>query len=89
MQFKPYYQAALNRSLYRRSVYVALVVGTLLNVINQPQLLLGIGLFDLSLLQEINYLKVVLTYLVPFFVSLHGALSVLGMSDAVNKINKC
>ena len=49
----------------------------LLNLINQPQLLLGLFLNDLNTLNYINYLKVFLTYLVPYFVSLYGALSVL------------
>ncbi|WP_200922690.1 nitrate/nitrite transporter NrtS, partial [Methyloglobulus morosus] len=57
------------------SVRVALVVGSLLNIINQPKLILVICLIDLNALHDVNYLKAVLTYLVPFFVSLYGALS--------------
>ena len=41
----------------RRSLYVALVVGTVLNVINQGDAFLGMA--------SINWLKLVLTYCVP------------------------
>jgi hypothetical protein len=41
----------------RRSLYVALVVGTVLNLINQGDALLGTA--------SINWWKLVLTYCVP------------------------
>ena len=72
---------ALNRSLYWHSAKVAIIVGTLLNAINQPQLFLAIALQDFTQLQEINCLKLMLTYAVPFFVSFHGAISALGLPD--------
>lgn len=49
----------------RRSLWVALSVGTLLNLINQGDALFGAG--------GVHWEKVALTYLVPFCVSLHGA----------------
>jgi len=60
-------------------------VGTLLNLINQPQLFLSICLNDLNTLRDINYLKVFLTSLVPYFVSLYGALSVLDIPIVNNQ----
>jgi hypothetical protein len=50
--------------ILRRSLVVALVVGTILNTINQG---------DAFLVGELNVLKVMLTYTVPFFVASYGA----------------
>jgi hypothetical protein len=49
----------------RRSLYVALVVGTVLNLINQGDAILGAG--------SINWIKLSLTYLVPYAVCTYGA----------------
>jgi hypothetical protein len=46
---------------------VAVVVGTILNLINQGDALFGQG--------PINWIKIVLTYLVPYAVSTYGAVS--------------
>ncbi|WP_235557266.1 hypothetical protein, partial [Methyloglobulus morosus] len=43
-----YNRAALKHRVYVRSVRVALVVGSLLNIINQPKLILVICLIDLN-----------------------------------------
>lgn len=51
-------RCAISDGIPRRSLYVALVVGTILNLINQ-----GDALGDGS----INWLKVALTYVVPFY----------------------
>jgi hypothetical protein len=51
----------------QRSLLVALVVGTLLNLINQGEALFA-G-------QAIHWGRAILTYIVPFIVSTHGALS--------------
>lgn len=56
-----------------QSIVVALVVGTALCLINQ-----GDALFAG---RELNYWKVVLTYLVPFFVSTYGAWNMARMSS--------
>ena len=53
----------------RRSVVIALVVGTLLNLINQPEVLQG----DVPVI----WWKVVMTYLVPFCVATYGAYGAL------------
>ena len=51
----------------RRSLYAALIVGTILNLINQGDAIIGSG--------SINWLKVVLTYCVPYAVAMYGAVS--------------
>jgi len=58
---------ALSDGVPRRSFFVALVVGTVLNLINQGDALLGTA--------PINWLKVVLTYFVPYAVCTYGAVS--------------
>ena len=50
-----------------RSLYVAIVVGTILNLINQGDALFGAT--------PINWTKIVLTYFVPYAVSTYGAVS--------------
>ena len=51
----------------RRSFFVALVVGTVLNLINQGDALLAGG--------PINWTKILLTFGVPYCVSTYGAVS--------------
>lgn len=51
----------------RRSLIVAVVVGTILNLINQGDALFGAA--------SINWLKAMLTYIVPYCVSTYGAVS--------------
>ncbi len=48
--------------MIKRAITIAIVVGTLLNLINQPSALLG--------QESIDWLKLTLTYCVPFIVSL-------------------
>jgi hypothetical protein len=50
-----------------RSGCVALVVGTILNLINQGDAIFGAT--------SINWIKIVLTYFVPYAVSTYGAVS--------------
>jgi hypothetical protein len=50
-----------------RSFWVALVVGTILNLINQGDALFAARSLDLT--------KIVLTYAVPYFVATYGAVS--------------
>ena len=58
---------AISDGIPRRSLYVALVVGTVLNLINQGDALLGMA--------SINWWKLVLTYCVPYVVCAYGAVS--------------
>lgn len=51
----------------RRSFYVAIIVGTILNLINQGDALLG-G-------TNVSWIKVVLTYFVPYVVCTYGAVT--------------
>jgi hypothetical protein len=60
-------RCAVSDGVPRRSFYVALIVGTILNLINQGDAILGTG--------SIDWLKVVLTYFVPYAVCTYGAVS--------------
>jgi hypothetical protein len=60
-------RCALSDGVPRRSFLVALVVGTLLNLINQGDALLGA--------MPVNWFKIVLTYFVPYAVATYGAVS--------------
>lgn len=51
----------------KRSLYVSLVVGAILNLINQGDALLGHG--------QLNLTKLLLTFLVPYCVATYGAVS--------------
>jgi hypothetical protein len=51
----------------RRSFVVALIVGTILNLINQGEALLAA--------HSLNVAKLLLTYLVPYCVATYGAVS--------------
>ena len=57
-------RAVFSRRLVRRNLLVALVVGTILNAINQ---------LDFLLTGDINLTKLCLTYCVPFFVASYGS----------------
>ena len=66
---KCYRCAILHRPMLRRSLIVAAVVGSLLTLLNQGDILFA-GNWDGAL-----YWKVPLTYCVPFCVATYGALS--------------
>ena len=51
----------------RRSFIVALIVGTILNLINQGDALFGDGRFNVT--------KIILTFAVPYCVATYGAVS--------------
>ena len=51
----------------RRSFIVALIVGAILNVINQGDALFGDG--------QLNWTKLILTFAVPYCVATYGAVS--------------
>jgi len=58
---------AISDGVPARSVRVALVVGTILNLINQGDALFGAGL--------VNLWKMALTYTVPYLVSTYGVVA--------------
>lgn len=60
-------RCACSEGIPRRSLYVALVVGTILNVINQGDALLS--------QIDLNAPKLILTYLVPYAVCTYGAVT--------------
>jgi hypothetical protein len=60
-------RCAVSDGVPRRSLYVALIVGTILNLINQGDAILGTG--------SVDWLKVILTYFVPYAVCTYGAVS--------------
>lgn len=53
------------KRIIRHALIVALLVGTLLNFINQGDALIAN--------KNVSFLKIFLTYCVPFFVALYGA----------------
>ena len=57
----------LNSSDTKQAIKIALIVGTLLNIINQGDLIINMNL------DAINYTKLIFTYFVPFFVSTYTA----------------
>lgn len=58
----------------RRSIVVAIAVGSALNLINQPEAILGAS--------QVIWWKVLMTYLVPFFVATYGAYGALPTQDS-------
>jgi hypothetical protein len=65
--FKRILVHALSDGVPRQSFLVALIVGTILNLINQGDTLLATG--------SVNWFKIVLTFLVPYAVCTYGAVS--------------
>jgi len=59
---------ALSDGVPLRALGVAILIGTILNLINQGDVLLNGG--------PINWTKLILTYVVPYVVSTHGAVAV-------------
>ena len=66
---------ALSWSMARRSLATALIVGTILNVINQGDAVLSWG--------AVSWWKMVLTYCVPFCVATFGAYSANRIAEAL------
>ena len=67
MSWKLACYCAVSEGVPRRSFWVAAVVGTILNLINQGDtLVLG---------QRLDLIKLALTYIVPYIVSTYGAVS--------------
>jgi hypothetical protein len=61
------FRYAFSGGVPRRALWVALVVGTILNLINQGGALLAGG--------PVDWLKLLLNYVVPYCVSTYGAVS--------------
>ncbi|CAD6880555.1 hypothetical protein [Methylomonas albis] len=71
------HRTAIRLGIYRRSGKIAFVVGTLLNLINQPQAVLGLLFLDYPAMQGLDVIRALLTYSVPFLVATYGALTAL------------
>jgi hypothetical protein len=65
--WKQYWVYCVSGGVPRRSLIVSVVVGSLLNLINQGDALFG-G-------EPVNMAKIVLTYIVPYVVATYGAVS--------------
>ena len=65
--WKQYWVYCVSGGVPRRSLIVAVAVGSILNLINQGDALLGGG--------DVNVAKIVLTYIVPYVVATYGAVS--------------
>lgn len=55
---------------FQKAFRIALVVGTMLNIINQGDFIIHMQF------EKINYFKFILTYLIPFFVSTYTAINI-------------
>ena len=66
---------AISDGVPRRSLYVALIVGTILNLINQGDALLGSA--------AVNWSKLLLTFCIPYAVCTYGAVSTKIASQAM------
>lgn len=64
------YREVLNKINFKKHLIIAVVVGTLLNSINQFDILIG---FDFG---KINFLKIIITFIVPFSVSIYSAATI-------------
>lgn len=68
-RFKIYCEISASRSVVKRAINVALIVGTALNIINQGEVLLGLELAN------VNFIKLSLTYVVPYSVTTYTAVA--------------
>jgi hypothetical protein len=65
--WKQYWVYCVSGGVPRRSLIVSVIVGSILNLINQGDALFG-G-------EPVNIAKIVLTYIVPYVVATYGAVS--------------
>lgn len=71
---------ATNRGVARRALGVMIIVGTVLNAINQGGALFGDD--------RIDWLKLALTYLVPYCVATYGAVSAQMAGAATAQVDR-
>ncbi len=62
-------QLAVRRDIVKRSLIIAAIVGTILNLINQGDAMADVSKFELG--------KCLATYVVPYCVSTYGAVTAL------------
>lgn len=79
---KDFYCYAIRPQIIKRSLIVAVIVGTVLNMINQGDAITGSSSF--------NLLKCMLTYVVPYCVATYGSVSALmAMRDKPESLGSC
>ena len=79
---KDFYCYAIRPQIIKRSLIVAVIVGTVLNFINQGDAITGSTTF--------NLLKCILTYMVPFCVATYGSVSALmALRDKPESLGTC
>lgn len=66
---KSFIQGMLQPDISRRALWVALIVGTILNAINHYELFMG------ATVTIKEWVQLVMTYIVPYVVSAHGQLN--------------
>jgi len=69
-KFKVYFSIVCDKEILIKSLKIALIVGTLLNIINQGDKIIALDF------EKIDHFKSILTYMVPFMVSAYTALSI-------------
>jgi hypothetical protein len=67
--FKLYCEIALSKNIITKAMKISMIVGTALNLINQGEALLMLEL------ENLNFLKLALTYFVPYSVTTYTATS--------------
>ncbi len=87
-KLKVYFTILCDQELIIKSSKIALVVGTLLNIINQGEVIFALDFAN------IDYVKSLLTYAIPFLVSSYTAVSMkmkfkIGDTTHVNATLKC
>lgn len=87
-KLKVYFAILCDKEILIKSLKIAIIVGTLLNIINQGELIFALDFLN------IDYVKSLLTYTVPFLVSSYTALSIkmkfkIGDKTHVNATLKC
>mgnify|MGYP005995709455 CR=1 FL=1 len=65
-----YFLTFQDKEMILKSLKISLVVGTILNLINQGELIFALDFVN------IDYIKSLLTYMVPFLVSTYTAISI-------------
>ncbi len=65
--FRYYSTLAFERRTFRRALHVALLVGIILNLINNPEIIFGFSMNDITIS------RVLLTFMVPFMVSTYSS----------------
>ena len=70
MQFR-YNKYIFKKSTLKKGLLLSLLIGTILNIINQGNYIIGLEW------NKINFLKLCLTYMTPFFVSVYSTSTAL------------